>query len=133
MPLFYVVFVLVLIIILGAGIYQVIKRLNIKRLYDQNKHSGEEFEGKVNGFSTKSEPYGNSTLQIWTFRILRFDEKLGNPLPKIPIEMKGSRFDGFINDEDTVRVKGKWKEGEILKVNELFNVTNNIPVKVHTW
>ena len=143
MSLFYVIFALFIIIIIGGVIYQVKKHLNTKRLYEQNKHSGKEFEGKVNGFSAKSESYGNpsnpmwtfrnSRLKIWTFQILQFDEKIGNSLQKIPVEIKGRRFDGFINDGDTIRVKGKWKEGEILKVDELFNVTNNIWVTVRAW
>ena len=92
------------------------------------------YEGKVNGFMTRSEttPNGRSR-QIWTFRILRFDEKLGNPLSKIPVQMEGLSFEGFINDEDTVQVKGKWKEGEVLKTTELFNVTNNVHVEAHKW
>jgi hypothetical protein len=94
----------------------------------------DEYEGKVNGLMTKSEttPNGRSRM-IWTFRILRFDEKLGSPLPKIPVEMKGLSFEGFINDEDTVRVKGKWKEGKVLEITKLFNVTNNIDVEAHKW
>lgn len=109
------------------------RRLNRKKM-----GSDYEYEGKVHGFAVKSEqalfgPSNNPTQIVWTFTLLRFNDELGSPLPRIPIEMRGKRFDGFINDEDTVVVKGKWKEGEVLKVNELYNKSNNIRVKTHRW
>ncbi len=100
--------------------------------------SDQEYEGKVHGFMIKSErdrigPSNDPSHALWTFTLLRFNDELGNPLPRIPIEMRGKRFEGFINDEDTVIVKGKWEAGKVLKVNELYNKTNNIWVKTHKW
>ena len=87
----------------------------INQKYQDNERLGEKFEGKVNGFSQTSENNEATRIpiQIWTFRLLRFDDKLGNPLPKIPVEMRGSGLEGFINEEDTVIVKGIWREGEV--------------------
>ena len=125
-PLFYVG-ALILVVAIPV-VVTIRKRSKIKQKFKDDELHGQEFEGKVNAFSKSSEPYGTSSIQVWTFRLLRFDDKLGNPLPKIPWKCEVQLSEGFINDGDS-EGEGKWKEGEVRKINELYNKTDNIWVK----
>jgi hypothetical protein len=89
--------------------------------------------GEVRGFQTRSEPYGNQTITVWTFRIERVDPE-GNRLPPVPVQMRSRYFDGFINEGDQVELKDKWKEGHIVEPKELYNLsTNSIVKKKRRW
>jgi hypothetical protein len=48
----------------------------------------------------------------------------------IPVEFRAQKFDGFINNNDIVRViKGKWSKGGTFDATELWNETTNSKVK----
>jgi hypothetical protein len=95
----------------------------------------QEYEGKVKGFTSRAEKpwWSNDTITEWTFSLIRFNDELGKPLPPIPVEMRGKSFDGFINEEDTVVVKGNWEIGRMLETTKLYNKTNNIWVEAHKY
>jgi hypothetical protein len=90
--------------------------------------NGGNVRGEVRGFRERIEQKGSNrhgTLApdtIWTFRVERYQD--GVRLSPIPVEMRGNRFNGFINEGDTVEVLDSWREGETLQTNKIFNVTN---------
>jgi hypothetical protein len=90
-------------------------------------------EGEVRGFQTRTEPYGNQTITVWTFRIERVDAE-GNRMPPIPVQMRSRSFEGFINEGDQVECEGDWTQGRVLQPKEVFNVsTNSVVKKKRRW
>jgi hypothetical protein len=89
--------------------------------------------GEVRGFRERVEQHGSGQYGsvapdiIWSFRIERYEG--GNRLPPIPVEMRGHKFKGFINEGDTVELHDRWREGETARPKQIFNVTNNAAVK----
>jgi hypothetical protein len=65
------------------------------------------------------------TDRIWTFRVQRHDIH-GNTLLPVIVEMSGTEFSGEPKDGDEVELVGQWQPGEILKTDQVFNVTAGI-------
>ncbi len=88
--------------------------------------------GEVRGFQTRTENKGRNAgnLIVWTFRLQRYDDA-GNELPPLPVEMRGKRFDGFINEGDRVEVHGRWKEGRDVRAKRVHNLTTAVVVRSH--
>lgn len=84
--------------------------------------------GQVSGFQQRFEPTGRGTLSVWDFRLERVDDA-GNPLPRIPVQMKGTSFDGAINNGDWIEVTGSWREGKTLPVRQLKNLDTGAVVR----
>jgi len=79
--------------------------------------------GLVADFLPGTEPRGQETITVWTFRIERVDPK-GNPLPPIPVQMKARKFDGFVRNGDKVRIEARsWRPGQILEPKSFYNET----------
>lgn len=84
--------------------------------------------GTVGGFQSRTEPSGNWSKTVWTFRIERFDAE-GNRLPPIPVEMKAYKISGFVTDGDRVSVKiSGWKAGKLLSPKSFYNETTQSAV-----
>ena len=80
--------------------------------------------GYVKNIKERSEKKGiNDTLTIMTFHVERFDQQ-GNRIAPIPVEMKGMSFSGSINEGDHVGIDTHFREGKILQVKKLHNLTN---------
>jgi len=92
------------------------------------KNSQPELIGEVRGFTQRSENISTSHLQhtIWNFRIERYIE--GKQLPPIPVEMRGQKFEGSINEGDSIQLLKNWQKG-LHKTNKVFNLTINVMVK----
>jgi hypothetical protein len=88
--------------------------------------------GEVRGFQTRTENKGRDAgnVIVWTFRLQRYDNS-GNELPPLPVEMRGKRFQGFINEGDRVEVHGRWKEGRAVRAKQVHNLTTDVVVKSH--
>ena len=88
-------------------------------------------QGIVRNFQQRTETnLSGKPLQLWIFRLDRYDAR-GNPLPPIPVQMRGRRFEGGLNNGDTVRVKGSWVAGKTLDVKKVYNVTTASEVTTH--
>lgn len=101
----------------------------------RSKARAGKLRGEVRGFQQRSErlkPHFAAVeyndIIIWTFRLERYDA--GERLPPIPLEMRGKSFSGFINEGDTVEIKGKWRPGTVFKTKRVYNVTSDSAVKV---
>jgi hypothetical protein len=68
------------------------------------------------------------TEQVLTFQIDRFSDD-GAALRPIPVEMRGLRFRGFINDGDWVEVRKSWEEGDLLEPSKVRNLSTGATVK----
>jgi hypothetical protein len=84
--------------------------------------------GEVRGFNERAEAVGDKLLTVWSFRLERYD-KAGNRLPPVAVQMSGMRFSGSINEGEWVEVAGKWREGQVMRVQEVRNLTTNTVVK----
>ncbi len=84
--------------------------------------------GEVRGFNERAEAAGDKLLTVWTFRLERYD-KAGNRLPPVAVQMSGMRFSGSINEGEWVEIPGKFREGRVMHVQEVRNLTTNTIVK----
>jgi hypothetical protein len=75
---------------------------------------------------------GQTTVQVWTFRIDRYDAH-GAALPPVPVEMRGSSFEGSIDNGDWVEAPGVWRPGRTLHPRRVRNLTTGAPVGVRGW
>ncbi|MEU1627786.1 hypothetical protein ABZ746_21120 [Streptomyces sp. NPDC020096] len=85
-------------------------------------------EGQVRGVQSRSEQRGESDYEaVWTFRVERYDEA-GNRVMLTPVEMRGRKFEGAINDGDWVQARGRMRAGT-LRVKEVENLTTGAVVR----
>ncbi len=86
-------------------------------------------QGEVHSFSERHEQGRSSSppKTVWSFRVDCYEE--GKLQAAIPVEMRGKRFDGWINEGDTVILSGRWRKGKIMHPKRVFNVSNNAVVK----
>lgn len=86
--------------------------------------------GEVRNFRdwTESTQGGTTTWIVWTFCVERFDEH-GNPLPLVPVQMRGMKFRGSINEGDRVEVRSRWRPGRTLTVNSVRNLSTGATVR----
>lgn len=74
------------------------------------------------------------SLYTWAFRLERRDAS-GAALPAITVAMTGTRFVGIINNGDVIELElpRNWRNGTILTVSSVRNLTGNITVEAHGW
>src|SRR5574341_124340 len=86
-------------------------------------------KGEVHSFSERHEQGRSSSppKTVWSFRVDCYEG--GKLQAAIPVEMRGRRFDGWINEGDTVILSGRWRKGKIMHPKRVFNVSNNAVVK----
>ena len=85
--------------------------------------------GEARSIKERSEPAGyQKTITIRAFHVERYD-KVGNRMSPIPVEMRGKSFIGLIREGDQVEVRGKWREGEVLRVSKVYNRTTRSLIK----
>jgi len=75
---------------------------------------------------------GQSTEQVWTFRIDRHDAQ-GAALPLVPVEMRGSSFEGSVDDGDWIEAPGVWRPGDTLHPRRVRNLTTGAQMGVRGW
>jgi hypothetical protein len=66
--------------------------------------------GRVRGFERRSERMGEGSVQIYNFRLERYDAH-GNRERPVPVQLRGWKIDGSLRDEDEVAVTGRMKNG----------------------
>jgi hypothetical protein len=77
--------------------------------------------GQVRGLQVRSEPYGQGVQRtIWSFRVERYDDKTGDRVLLVPVEMRGLFFRGSIAEGEWVCVHGK-RQGGTLRATRLEN------------
>lgn len=81
----------------------------------------------VNGFQQRQEMLGRTYFTVWNFRLERRDAS-GQPLPPIPVEMKGRFFKGAINNGDIVDIGQSYRQGELVTTQRVRNVTVGVDV-----
>jgi hypothetical protein len=85
-------------------------------------------KGQVSGFQTRFESGGRGPgLTVWSFRLDRLDKE-GKPLPRVAVEMRGTSFEGAINQGDWVELDQDWKPGTTLHPKQVTNLTTNATV-----
>jgi hypothetical protein len=63
-----------------------------------------------------------SVQRVLTFQVERRDS-IGQPLPAVPIEMRGSGFDGRLQEGDTVQLPGRFVADTVLQIERLVNLS----------
>ncbi|MFF8352970.1 hypothetical protein ACF063_05915 [Streptomyces chartreusis] len=85
-------------------------------------------EGMVRGFRARTDSRSQTEdAEIWTFRLERYDDA-GQRIMLIPVEMRGTGFEGSVHDGDWVRTRGRIRGGT-LHVKSLDNVTTGADVQ----
>jgi hypothetical protein len=85
-----------------------------------------QVEGDARGMTPRTEG-SNNKLYVWSFRVERYD-KLGDRLPPIQVELRGSSFRGAIGEGDRVRVYGRGRGG-VVHAHKVQNLTTGAVVK----
>jgi hypothetical protein len=71
----------------------------------------------------------STTWQVLTFRLDRFDAA-GRPLTSVPVQMRGRRLKGYVNDGEWIEIQGTWKDGALLEPRRVRNLTTTSWVEV---
>jgi hypothetical protein len=80
--------------------------------------------------STDNDPWlGRGTIHQLSFRVERADEA-GNPLPPVPVEIRGARIAGTISEGDWVEAPGRWRSGGRVRATTIRNLTTNETIRV---
>lgn len=87
--------------------------------------------GEVRSFQPYQESGSKANIQIWTFKLERFDAD-GNALSPVPVEMRARSFAGFINEGDRVEIFKRMKPGRLVRPKRLYNLTTNSEVYART-
>ncbi|MDL2076121.1 hypothetical protein QNN03_06680 [Streptomyces sp. GXMU-J15] len=91
-------------------------------------------EGVARHVQIRTEVHGNSgntsSTVVCNFRVEVHDRQ-GRPLRLVPVEMRGSSFEGAVNEGDRVRAQGKVKRGT-LRVKRLRNLTTGAQVSARS-
>jgi hypothetical protein len=54
---------------------------------------------------------------------------MGNRLPPVPVQMRGLRFNGTINEGDRVEIDQRWRRGEMLCPSRVRDLTTGVTVR----
>jgi hypothetical protein len=87
-----------------------------------------QIRGQVSSFAQRYEATPQGTITVWDFRLDRHDDT-GKPLPRVPLEMRGTTFDGAIAVGDWIEVDAPWRDGRTLKVKRVTNLSSNAIVE----
>ena len=85
------------------------------------------YVGVARAVQLRTEPRGQTSWQILSFRLDRFDGD-GRPLQSIRVEMRGVSLRGSVSDGETVEVPVASQPGELLKAKRIQNVSTGSPV-----
>jgi hypothetical protein len=85
-------------------------------------------KGRVSGMQQRAEVALRTSWAVWDFRLERTTSD-GKPLPRVPVEMRGRRFEGSITNGDVVEIAANWTQGQILHTREVHNATTGVTVK----
>ncbi len=86
-------------------------------------------KGRVSGMQQRGEAALRTSWAVWDFRLERIDAN-GKPLPRVPVEMRGRRFEGSIANGDLVEIDGaRWTPGQVLHTRQVRNATTGVTVR----
>lgn len=89
---------------------------------------GSATSGIVNGLQQRQEMFGGNYFTVWSFRLEHMDSA-GHPMTPIPVEMRGRRFNGGINNGDLVDVGGRPQPGKLVRTRRVRNLTVGTDVR----
>ena len=89
---------------------------------------GSATSGIVSGLQQRQEMFGRTYFTVWNFRLERTDSA-GHPMTPIPVEMRGRRFNGAINNGDLVDVRGRPQPGKLVRTRRVRNLTVGTDVR----
>jgi hypothetical protein len=75
----------------------------------------------------------NVSVAVWNFNIVRYDRHGNQEHPMMPVEMRGRRLTGILNDGEWVSVPGKWQRGRVRRVKQVLNLTTDTYVGKMGW
>jgi hypothetical protein len=86
--------------------------------------------GQVSNFKTRTEfsMWRNGNTSVWNFNVVRYDRRGNQKHPMMPVEIRGGRLTGILNDGEWVSVPGKWQRGRVRRVKRVHNLTTDTPV-----
>ena len=85
--------------------------------------------GEARGVKERSEQTSDQkNVIIRTFHIERYNNA-GNRSTPVPVEMRGKSHKGLIREGDQIEVRGKWGEGQVIRVSKVYNKTTQSQVK----
>lgn len=94
------------------------------------QHPRGKIVGEVRNLQERHETDNSQkTWTIWSFRVESFD-RTGNRMQPVPVEMRGRTFQGMLNEGDQIEIRAKWREGQTLRVTEVYNTTTGSKVIV---
>jgi hypothetical protein len=86
-------------------------------------------QGQVSGLQQRYEPRVRlPTVSVWDFRLERRGEH-DEPLPRVAVQMRGTRFDGCIGNGDVIEISGRWRAGTTLRPRRVLNRSTNAYVR----
>ncbi len=85
-------------------------------------------KGRVSGMQQRAEVALRTSWAVWDFRLERTAAD-GKPLPRVPVEMRGRRFEGSITNGDVIEIDADWTQGKILHTRQVRNGTTGVTVK----
>jgi hypothetical protein len=93
--------------------------------------SGGVIRGAVSGLQQRMEYSYRRPMAVWDFRLDRWSAA-GEPMPPVPVEMRGRKFIGSVSNGDWVEVHARSQGGKTLQVKRLHNLTSggDVVVKV---
>ena len=84
--------------------------------------------GEARGLQRRLEESGNRNVEVLSFRVERYDAK-GNRLTPVPVQMRGTSFEGSVQEGDQVRVSGQRSRRGTVSVDRVENLTTRSTVK----
>jgi len=88
--------------------------------------------GRVQGLRLRNEADPDrysAPWQIWVFQVTDGRDEDGNRLPSVVVQMRGRSFEGIMEEGDEVEVRGRWRAGETMHTQEVYNRTKNVIVR----
>jgi hypothetical protein len=89
---------------------------------------GSATSGVVTGMQQRQEVFGRTYFTVWSFRLERTDSA-GHPMTPIPVEMRGRRFKGSVNNGDLVDVRHRPPSGKLVQTRRVRNLTLGTDVR----
>jgi len=112
----------------SAGIHDALTLSGDMSSSGEADNSGGVHSGVARAVQARTEEAGELSVLVWTFRVEQYDSS-GNRLPPIPVELRGTSFEGAISDGDEVEVQGRWSKGRTLRAKRVVNLTTGAAVE----
>lgn len=82
--------------------------------------------GIVSGFASRFEVASGQQLLVWNFNLVAEDS--AHQRFEVPVQMRGTTFEGAIQNGDIISVDAPWRPGQILQVTSVVNVNTRATI-----